>query len=165
MPDAPSTRLTSLDALRGFDMLWITSGGLLAKAMRAFGDAEPAATLAVQFDHAKWEGFHFEDLIFPMFVFIAGASLVFSLTKIVAAHGRALAARRIALRALILFVIGVFYSGGFSNGLDGVRWLVAEAVTAALHHGRQLWFGSERNIGPRTRLIAAELGVEVRVAR
>jgi hypothetical protein len=44
-------------------------------------------------------------------------------------------------------------------------WLVAEAVTAALHHGRQLWFGSERNVGSRLREIASELGIDVRIAR
>ena len=51
-----------------------------------------------------------------------------------------------------------------SARFGGTGWLVAEAVTAALHHGRQLWYGSERNIGSRTRLIAAELGVRITVA-
>ncbi len=52
-----------------------------------------------------------------------------------------------------------------SARFGGTGWLVAESVTAALHHGRQLWFGSEGNVGTRTRLIAVELGVEIRVAR
>ena len=34
-----------------------------------------------QFDHVDWAGFHFEDLIFPLFLFIAGVSIPFSLAK------------------------------------------------------------------------------------
>jgi hypothetical protein len=52
-----------------------------------------------------------------------------------------------------------------SAGFCGTGWLIAESVTAALHHGRQLWYGSERNIGGRLREIADELGIDVRVAR
>jgi hypothetical protein len=52
-----------------------------------------------------------------------------------------------------------------SARFGGTGWLIAESVTAALHHGRQLWYGSERNIGGRLREIADELGIDVRVAR
>jgi predicted acyltransferase len=120
---APSSRLVSLDALRGFDMLWITGGGLLGAALRAFGSDSNAAPLALQLQHVKWEGFHFEDLIFPMFVFIAGVSLVFSLPKMVVKDGFGGAVRRIFSRTVILFALGIFVSGGFSRGFDDVRWL------------------------------------------
>jgi predicted acyltransferase len=119
----PSPRLASLDALRGFDMLWITGGGLLVAALRAFGPDSWAAPLALQLQHVKWEGFHFEDLIFPMFVFIAGVSLIFSLPKTVAKVGAGGAVRRIFIRTLILFALGIFVSGGLSRGVDEVRWL------------------------------------------
>ena len=65
-------RVVSLDALRGFTMLWIVGGGGLAKVLKAFGDVQPARFLAEQFEHVAWEGLHFEDLIFPTFVFVAG---------------------------------------------------------------------------------------------
>ncbi len=52
-----------------------------------------------------------------------------------------------------------------SARFGGTGWLVAEAITAALHHGRELWYRNERNIGARTRIIAAELGVRILVAR
>src|SRR4030095_2145110 len=119
----PSSRLASLDALRGFDMLWITGGGLLVAALRAFGPDSSAAPLAAQLQHVAWEGFHFEDLIFPMFVFIAGVSLVFSLPKMIAREGRGGAVKRIIIRTLILFALGIFISGGFSRGVGDVRWL------------------------------------------
>ena len=127
MPAAPAPspappRLVALDALRGFDMFWILGSGGLFKALHAFGPVQPAAALAGQMEHAEWEGFHFEDLIFPLFVFIAGVSLVFALPRAVEREGRARTARRVAVRALLLFTLGLFYYGGLAAGLDGVRW-------------------------------------------
>jgi predicted acyltransferase len=122
-PAETSARLVSLDALRGFDMLWITGGGMLGGALRAFGPESSMAPIAEQLQHVAWEGFHFEDLIFPMFVFIAGVSLVFSLPKMVAREGRGGAMRRILSRTLVLFALGIFVSGGLARGLDDVRWL------------------------------------------
>ncbi len=134
------SRVVSLDALRGFTMLWIVGGGGLAKAMRAFGEGQPAQFLADQFEHARWEGFRFEDLIFPTFVFVAGASLVFSLTRIVAREGRAIAARRVIVRALLLFALGVIYNGGWANGFENVRWLGVLQRIALAYLGAGLLF-------------------------
>ena len=44
-----------------------------------------------------------------------GVSLVFSLTKITAEHGRPEAIRRIVRRALLLVGLGIFYNGGLAN--------------------------------------------------
>ena len=43
-------------------------------------------------------------------------------------------------------------------------WHVAETVVAGLIHGRQLWFGTERNVGRRMREIADDLGVAIYIA-
>jgi predicted acyltransferase len=156
-------RLMSLDALRGFDMFWITGGDIVAAALIAFtnGRSLPvegvktvkpflvlqssenhpvAALLSWQLKHAPWEGFRFEDLIFPMFVFIAGASLVFSLMKTLAKETRAVAARRVVTRTLVLFVIGIFFSGGFANGVDHVRWMGVLQRIALAYGGAGLLF-------------------------
>jgi len=76
-----SARLTSIDALRGFDMFWIVGGDVmflgLAKALNwGFLNA-----LMPQFEHVAWEGFHFYDLIMPLFLFIVGAAMPFSFGK------------------------------------------------------------------------------------
>ena len=133
------TRVVSLDALRGFTMFWIIGGGF-AKAAGAFGDVPLARFLATQFEHVAWEGVHFEDLIFPTFVFVAGASLVFSLSRIVANAGRAAAAKHILVRTLILFVLGIIYAGGLSNGVDNVRWLGVLQRIALAYCGAGLLF-------------------------
>ncbi len=122
-PASPAPRLVSLDALRGFDMFWIMGGGSLHGAVKTMTESPLARLIDTQLDHAKWDGFHFLDLVFPLFVFIAGVSLALSLPRKVAQHGRAATARSLIVRALILFLIGVIYSGGISKGLDEVRWL------------------------------------------
>ena len=71
-----SQRLMSVDALRGFDMFWIIGADSLVYALNRLSHTRPTAFLAEQLDHAEWEGFHFYDLIFPLFVFIVGVSLV-----------------------------------------------------------------------------------------
>ena len=131
-----STRLMSLDALRGFDMFWIIGADSLVYALSRMSQNPATKFLAYQLDHAEWAGFRFYDLIFPLFVFMVGASIVFSLTKIINESGRAGAMGRVLKRGLLLFVIGIIYSGGFTNPwpdlrLMGVLNRIALAYTAA----------------------------------
>ena len=114
-PPLASRRLMSVDALRGFDMFWIIGADSLVAALNRMSQTGPTRFLATQLEHAEWEGFHFYDLIFPLFVFIAGVSLVFSLTKTIEQAGRAEALKRVLRRGLLLFLIGIFYSGGFTH--------------------------------------------------
>jgi len=118
-----SSRLTSLDALRGFDMFWILGGDSLAYALNKAGSGGITRLIGEQLEHVEWAGFHFYDLIFPLFVFIVGVSLVFSLDKIIAQHGRGEALKRICLRSLLLFVVALLYSGGFANSWPDIRLL------------------------------------------
>jgi predicted acyltransferase len=119
----PSRRLSSLDALRGFDMFWILGADGLVRGLTAFGDRAPTRFLAGQLSHKDWDGFAFYDLIFPLFVFIVGVSLVFSLGRTLEQEGRGAAVRRIVRRGLLLVVIGILYSGGFSNEWPNIRLL------------------------------------------
>jgi predicted acyltransferase len=112
---APSGRMTSIDALRGFDMLWIVGGGAIAEALERMRPTRVTMTLAEQFRHVRWEGLRFYDLIFPLFLFLVGVSLVYSLDKTIAAEGLRSAIVRILKRSVLLFVLGVFYSGGLRD--------------------------------------------------
>ena len=58
-------RLTSIDALRGFDMFWIVGGDDIAKALASWWVTPQSKAFAEQFEHVPWEGFRFYDLIFP----------------------------------------------------------------------------------------------------
>lgn len=125
MATPSSQRLVSLDALRGFDMCCILGlTATLEAVLRRFLPTSPlTATLTEQFTHVPWAGLHFEDLIFPLFLFISGAAMAFSVPKRLASEGRGAVIRHLLLRALVIFVLGVIYSGGLSQGWDQVRWL------------------------------------------
>ncbi len=76
-----SGRLQSLDALRGFDMFWIISGeGIVHGAAAATGGSF-LGWMSAQLHHTVWNGFTFYDLIFPLFIFIAGVSMPYSFGK------------------------------------------------------------------------------------
>ena len=119
--DPEPQRLMSLDALRGFDMFWILGADSFVYALREMNQSPPVTWLAEELDHAEWAGFHFYDLIFPLFVFMMGVSTVFSLTRIIERAGRAAAIRRVLRRGFLLFVIGLIYSGGFTNPWPDMR--------------------------------------------
>ncbi len=140
-PSPAPQRLLSLDALRGFDMFWILGfGGVLeALAQRYLPGTWAGNLILTQLDHVEWEGFHFEDLIFPLFLFIAGVSMTLALPKRLQRDGMGATVRHLVARALIIFVIGVIYSGGLSEGFDKIRWLgvlqrigVASAIAGML---------------------------------
>lgn len=67
-----SERLMSLDALRGFDMLFIM-GASLVVAVCGWPSAVTDAA-AASMSHVAWDGFAHHDTIFPLFLFIAGVS-------------------------------------------------------------------------------------------
>ena len=126
-------RFVSVDALRGFDMFWILGAGGLAHAL-PLTDGRIASQLddqsaqgltgvdrgiylfAEQLEHVAWEGFHFYDLIFPLFVCLMGVSTVFSLGRIVEQHGKKRAYGRLFRRAIVLFLLGILYYGVDDDG-------------------------------------------------
>lgn len=141
MRGTASQRLVSLDALRGFDMCCIL--GLTAAIEAVLGRFLPhspvTAALHTQFAHVDWAGLHFEDLIFPLFLFISGTAMAFSVPRRLAQEGRAAVVRHLLVRAAVIFTLGVIYSGGLSRGWEQVRWLgviqrigIASAVAGLL---------------------------------
>ncbi|NUM56849.1 MAG: DUF1624 domain-containing protein [Candidatus Hydrogenedentes bacterium] len=111
-------RMLALDVLRGFTMFWIIGSDSMHGAFKAISETGVAGFFANQFEHRRWEGFVFYDLIFPMFIFIIGISLVFSLQKIVQTHGKAEAYRRVFKRFLLMYLLGVFYDEGMAKLWD-----------------------------------------------
>ncbi|MFO1447035.1 MAG: DUF5009 domain-containing protein [Opitutaceae bacterium] len=142
-PTPTSPRLVSVDALRGFTMVWIVGADALAEAFRGLNGGAVSAWLGVQLGHTAWEGLTFYDLIFPLFLFIVGVAVPLSLDRIVEREGRSVALRRVLVRGLVMYTLGVLYYGGLSHGWDQIRWvgvlqrLAAGYVAAGLLH---LWF-------------------------
>jgi predicted acyltransferase len=114
-PD-PEDRLLSIDALRGFDMFWIIGGDELVRALTDWSGGGAARVVHEQLEHAEWAGFRFYDLIFPLFLFLVGTVLPFSLGKHrTRGSGEVLA--RIARRTALLFALGLL-----CNGVLQFRW-------------------------------------------
>jgi len=107
-----SGRLMSLDALRGFDMFWIMGAEGIIHALKEATGWGWAVWMSGQLDHVEWNGFRFYDLIFPLFLFLSGATMPFSLTRQLE---KGVPKKKIYLhvvrRGLILVLLGCIYNG------------------------------------------------------
>ncbi|MFT3945460.1 MAG: DUF5009 domain-containing protein [Agriterribacter sp.] len=101
----PSTRLVSIDALRGFDMLLIAGGGAFIEALKGQTSWQWIDAIANQLTHPQWFGLTFYDFIFPLFLFIAGISIPFSVHKSLAAGGNKQAVLKKAFRRMIILIL------------------------------------------------------------
>lgn len=121
---APIKRLLSLDTLRGFDMFWIMGGEEVFHALAKTTGWAWAILLADQFTHPSWNGFRAYDLIFPLFVFMAGVSTPFSIGgKLEKGADKSQIARKIITRGLILVLLGVIYNNGlFVKAIQDTRF-------------------------------------------
>ena len=149
-PKSISSRLLSLDALRGFDMFWIVGAEELVKGLDTISKSGVAGVAGIteilnqQLKHKAWAGFAFEDLIFPLFVFMMGVAMVFSLTKILATEGRVTAHKRLFRRFILLFLVGIFYYGGMSNLWPEIRLLgVLQRIALCYFFGGLLFLNTK----------------------
>ena len=105
-------RLMSLDALRGFDMLFIMGGASMLAAMAEWFPCGATEAIADQMKHVEWHGLTHHDTIFPLFLFIAGIAFPFSLAK---QRERGKSSWDIHLkvirRGLLLVLLGMIYNG------------------------------------------------------
>lgn len=119
---AGAGRLRSLDALRGFDMLWIAGGGAMLQAWADSNDWAWLDAARAQTEHVEWNGFTFWDLIFPLFLFLAGVSLPLSLARRRAEGASDSDLARHALRrGLTLVLLGLVYNGLLKFDLATLR--------------------------------------------
>jgi len=112
-PSPPRTeRLVSLDALRGFDMFWIIGGTALLQGLGKVIQRPFFDQFLEQFDHVPWQGLHFYDLIWPLFMFIMGAAIPLAVAK---RRARGESDRALLLhalwRAIIMFCLGTITQG------------------------------------------------------
>ena len=117
------SRLHSLDALRGFDMFWIAGGGGLFVALANLTGCPVLVWWQTQLTHVAWHGFHFEDMIFPLFLFIAGVSFPFSMAKRdTGSESRRALYRHIVQRGLILVLLGIIAGNGIRFNFGELRY-------------------------------------------
>lgn len=117
-------RIQSIDALRGFDMFWISGGDALFPALFALtGLPFFTETLTRQLEHSAWNGFTFYDLIFPLFLFITGLTMPLSIGKrLEKGHSRKDILKHVVKRTLLLFLLGLIYNGLFNFDFANQRY-------------------------------------------
>ncbi len=160
-PAAAPARLRSLDALRGFDMFWILGAGTLVKALEKLTDNGFTRFLSGQLQHVQWEGLVFYDLIFPLFLFIVGVSAVLSLDRALERDGPVKTAARVVRRSILLYLLGILYTGGLSQ-----RWPevtlggVLHRIAACYLCSGLLYVGVHRmSVGRRWKVLAGSAAV------
>jgi predicted acyltransferase len=136
------TRILSIDALRGFDMIWILGAEGIFAALFVITGWPWLESLALQMQHSIWHGVTAYDLIFPLFIFLAGVSLGISAKPI---SQYSLEQRKPLLlssikRLVLLISLGVLYNHGWGVGVPmqledvrfasvlgriGIAWFVA----------------------------------------
>ena len=117
-----SERLLSLDALRGFDLFWIVGGHGILVALFKLTEWGWLGAIDAQLKHVDWNGFQAYDLIFPLFLFMAGVSTPYSLTRRLTEGARSEVIRKVIQRGLILVLLGIIYNNGLQwKGLENMR--------------------------------------------
>ncbi|MBV9988647.1 MAG: DUF5009 domain-containing protein [Chitinophagaceae bacterium] len=111
--NATSRRLYSLDALRGFDMIWIMGAEDIFHGLAKATGSPFWLGLSDQFTHPAWNGFHVYDLIFPLFLFLSGVSTPYSVGRSLSqGESRRKLVLRVTKRGLILILLGIVYNNG-----------------------------------------------------
>src|ERR1017187_4710183 len=151
-----SNRLHSLDALRGFDMLWIMGADDLFHSLANATNNSFFVAISQQLGHARWNGFSAYDMIFPLFLFIAGVATPYSVGReLVKGTAKKQILFRVIKRGLILILLGFIYNNGLAInpiyklrfpsvlGRIGDAWMFANIIY--LYAGKQAqatWFVS-----------------------
>ncbi len=149
--DSAPTRLYSLDALRGFDMFWIMGAEEIFHGMAEAMHGQSAFwnVLSLQFTHPDWNGFHAYDMIFPLFLFMAGVSTPFSVGReLEKGKSRGQLVWRVVKRGLILVLLGLVANNGLKIqpiadirfpsvlGRIGIAYMLANIIFL---YAKELW--------------------------
>lgn len=153
-PAAP--RLASLDILRGADLFLLVFFQPVFVALCQQLDLPFLNAVARQFDHEPWIGFRLWDLVMPLFLFMTGAALPFSLRKYEGAADRRPLYRRIARRVVTLFLLGMVVQGNLL-GLDPNRIYLYSNTLQAIAVGYLIAALVQLHASPRRQILVAAL--------
>ena len=105
-------RLLSLDVLRGLDLfLLVALQPVLLAVLRQLDCDVLNDTLLYQLDHAQWEGMRVWDLVMPLFLFMSGVTMPYSLPKYRTQNGDLKVWTRVVKRFALLFLLGMLVQG------------------------------------------------------
>ncbi|MBI5394133.1 MAG: DUF5009 domain-containing protein [Verrucomicrobia bacterium] len=151
---AQSGRLASLDALRGLDMFWIIGGSSVAQAAAKASSQPWLDWVPVQMKHVPWDGFHFIDLIFPLFLFMIGVAIPYALGKRFSrGDSRARIYGHLVFRVVVMVVLGMMVNGSLLT-FDPKKFELTYSVLQMLALGYFVAAVLFLNLGLRNQIIA-----------
>lgn len=155
-PANTTQRLYSLDALRGFDMFWIMGAEEIFHAIAKATGSPFWQAIAEELTHPAWNGFHFYDLIFPLFLFMSGVATPYSVGReLEKGKSRNELLLRVIKRGLTLVLLGIIYNNGLKIlplsqirfgsvlGRIGLAYMFANIIYLyTKERGQVIWFCS-----------------------
>lgn len=141
-------RLGSLDVLRGFDLFCLVFFQPVLMSLARAMDVPWMNAITTQFSHVAWEGFAFWDIIMPLFMFMAGASMPFAFAKHLSNGNKAQLYKRILKRVALLWIFGMMSQGNllglnpqkiyfYSNTLQAIAMGYLISAVLLLHFDRK----------------------------
>ncbi|MDQ3332996.1 MAG: DUF5009 domain-containing protein [Planctomycetota bacterium] len=115
--------MVAIDAMRGLVMTGLVLVTPFIPAIASLPEGAVRDSLVAQLNHSPWHGLTKADVTFGLFVMLLGTMIPVSLgrrvadgTSLVRTYGQVLR------RSVLLFALGVFYNGGFSQPWPEIRW-------------------------------------------
>ena len=139
-------------------MFWIIGGDAFFRSLAEVTNWGWARAWAVQLEHAEWAGFHFYDLVFPLFMFISGVAMPLSLlAKAETAADKRPIYLKLVKRALLLVLLGLVY-----NHLTDLRFATQRYASVLAQIGLAYLFAAlimlkVRGLGGRLAAVAGIL--------
>ena len=148
MEKEKNERLGSLDILRGFDLFCLVFFQPVFMSLAKAMDVPWMNAITTQFSHVPWEGFAFWDIIMPLFMFMAGASMPFAFDKHLREGTKGQLYKRILKRVVLLWVFGMMCQGNllglnlqkvyfYSNTLQAIAMGYFISAVLLLHFKRK----------------------------
>jgi len=141
---ALAERLGSLDAFRGFVMLWIIGGEGLMGGLATLGHDRVIDAVVYELNHSPWQGLRFYDCIWPSFMLMVGVSVPLSFAKRSLTQTYQEQLVHAAKRALVLFLLGslresVLLGSPYLIELSSALQPIAIAYFVAVLVARKSW--------------------------
>ena len=147
-------RLLSLDVLRGFDIfLLVALQPVLLAVLRQLDCEALNETLLYQLDHAEWEGMRVWDMVMPLFLFMSGVTMPYSLPKYRTQNGDLRVWARVLKRFFLLFLLGMLVQGNLL-ALDPDRVYLYSNTLQAIAVGYLLTVPMVLYLKPKQQLVA-----------
>lgn len=115
-----SGRLASLDILRGLDLFFLVGLESVMHCLSGAIEGEKFQSFMWNFTHVDWQGFSPWDLVMPLFLFMSGVSIPFSMSRYKNGASRSDLFRRLFKRFVLLWIFGMLCQGNLL-GLDASR--------------------------------------------